>query len=351
MTGVQTCALPIFAKITLSIRKNISYAYEKTKSRNVGRNRNFIEGLINGRCVCSGYALITKMALKMHGIDADVVYNDIHAWNEVKLGNNWYNWDMTNVKANSLTALTMGKCLMSDEQLKGRMYENKSSTRVCETNASESLITSINRSIKENLKGAPKLPKETFISKIKMRVNDFFSKFGIGKQKLLEEGNVKEKLDISDSSNISKTNYSSIEFTKYNPVILFEDRESALWEIQSWDKGSVDNIIRTSYVELPMIGNPTDIMKQNKEEFLSIYEALVKEADKDNSFIGRISIVPNNSEDENKKHFCGDSFKSKECENILDKVKTGIEMNEKRKMVLQQTNKREHQTLNNERNS
>lgn len=129
-----------FAKITSSIRANISYAYEKTKSRNIGNGRNFVEGLLKGRCVCSGYALITKMALQMHGIESDVVKNQIHAWNEVKLGNDWYNWDMTNVKADTLTAKTMGKCLKSDEQLKGKMYENKSSIRRCTAEASKDLI-------------------------------------------------------------------------------------------------------------------------------------------------------------------------------------------------------------------
>lgn len=336
-----------FAKITSSIRANISYAYEKTKSRNIGNGRNFVEGLLKGRCVCSGYALITKMALQMHGIESDVVKNQIHAWNEVKLGNDWYNWDMTNVKADTLTAKTMGKCLKSDEQLKGKMYENKSSIRRCTAEASKDLIDTINMHIKDNIKNVPKLPKENLMSKLTAKLNNFLSKFGIGKQKLLEEGkNYKDTtLENIPKSSVSR---SSLEFTKFNPVLSFEDRNSALWEIQSWDKGNIDNKVQTSYVELPMIGNPISIMEENKEEFLAIYEALLEDVGQNSSFIGRISLLPGDSE--NEKHFCGDSFNSKECEDILDKVKQGIEMNEKRKKILQQSNERATKNLEDERN-
>lgn len=335
-----------FAKITSSIRKNITYALEKTKSRNIGNGRNFVEGLLKGRCVCSGYALITKMALEMHGIESEVVSNQIHAWNEVKLRDDWYNWDMTNVKADTLTATTMGKCLKSDEQLKGKIYENKSSNRSCKMVASKDLIDTINLHIKYNMKNIPKLPKENFMSKISKKLNGFLNKFGMGKQKLLEEGNIHNNTHL-ETAQTAPNNHSSLEFTKFSPVLLFEDRNSALWEIQSWDKGSIDNKVQTSYVELPMIGNPDSIMKENREEFLAIYEALLKDSGQNNTFIGRISIIP--SDFENEKHFCGDSFKSKECEYILDKVKVGIEMNEKRKKVLQQSNEKYKANLENER--
>lgn len=322
-----------FAKITLAIRSNIRYAYEKTKSRNIGNGRNFVEGLLKGRCVCSGYALITKMALMMHGVESEVVSSKTHAWNEVKLGGNWYNWDMTNVKADTLTAKTMGQCLKTDEQLKGKMYENKLSNRVCTTMASKDLINTINRHIKANLKDIPKLPKENFRGKIAKKFNHFFRKFRVGNQKLLEEGN-RCNYERLESAQTSSNEQSLLELTEFSPVILFEERKSALWEVQSWDKGNVDNRVRTSYIELPMIGNPATIMEKNKEEFLAIYKALLEEAGQNNSFIGRISMVQNDSE--NIQHFCGDSFRSKECEDILNEVQKGIAMQEERKKSLQQ---------------
>lgn len=201
--------------------------------------------------------------------------------------------------------------------------------------------------IKDNIKNVPKLPKENLMSKLTAKLNNFLSKFGIGKQKLLEEGkNYKDTtLENIPKSSVSR---SSLEFTKFNPVLSFEDRNSALWEIQSWDKGNIDNKVQTSYVELPMIGNPISIMEENKEEFLAIYEALLEDVGQNSSFIGRISLLPGDSE--NEKHFCGDSFKSKECEDILDKVKQGIEMNEKRKKILQQSNERATKNLEDERN-
>lgn len=52
-----------FAKIALAIEKNLSYAHTKTKSRNIGEIGNLIEGLLKGKCVCSGYTLIGKIDL------------------------------------------------------------------------------------------------------------------------------------------------------------------------------------------------------------------------------------------------------------------------------------------------
>ena len=113
-----------FAKIVTAIRKNIKYAFTKTKSRNIGPNGNFVDGLLKGKCVCLGYAIITKMALEMHGIDTSFVCNDRHAWNQVNLNGRWYNWDMTNVKSEALTTTTMGKCLKSDADLaKNKIYQ------------------------------------------------------------------------------------------------------------------------------------------------------------------------------------------------------------------------------------
>lgn len=336
-----------FAKITLAIRKNISYAYEKTKSRNIGNGRNFVEGLLKGRCVCSGYALITKMALVMHGIEAEVVSSETHTWNEVKLGGNWYNWDMTNVKADTLTARTMGRCLKADEQLRGKMYENKLSNRVCTTLANQDLINTINGHIKTNMKHVPKLPKENLMSKVAERFNSFFAKFRISNQRLLEAGNLSRHESLDDTQS-SYRKQNSLELTKFSPVILFEDRKSALWEIQSWDKRNVENKVRTSYVELPMIGNPVNIIEENKEEFLAIYEALLQEAGQNNSFIGRITLLPSDSENTN--HFCGDSFRSKECEDILDKVQEEIKIQEERRKSLQQLNEKSQRNPKDERN-
>ncbi len=48
-----------------------------------------------GIAVCDGYAKAFKLILNKMGIECDVVYNDTHAWNTVKLDGNWYVVDLT----------------------------------------------------------------------------------------------------------------------------------------------------------------------------------------------------------------------------------------------------------------
>lgn len=88
-----------FAKIILSIRKNIRYNHKLAKElKFTWWNINCEEGLIKGKCTCAGYAAITQLAFRMHGIDAEIAESDIHAWNIIKLGDTWFNWDMTDAR-------------------------------------------------------------------------------------------------------------------------------------------------------------------------------------------------------------------------------------------------------------
>jgi len=48
-----------------------------------------------GIAVCDGYAKTFKLILNKMGIECDVVYNDTHAWNTVKLDDAWYMVDLT----------------------------------------------------------------------------------------------------------------------------------------------------------------------------------------------------------------------------------------------------------------
>ena len=75
-----------------------------------------------------------------------------HAWNKVKLGGKWYNWDMTNVASESLSISKMGKCLKNDYDLNDSMYENSNSHVPCIHEPSTELIEEINQKIKSNIK-------------------------------------------------------------------------------------------------------------------------------------------------------------------------------------------------------
>ena len=63
-------------------------------------------GLVNGKSVCAGYALILHEALKYVGMKSLCVVgygdNQAHAWNQVKIDGKWYNadptWDATTLQ-------------------------------------------------------------------------------------------------------------------------------------------------------------------------------------------------------------------------------------------------------------
>ena len=110
----------IFAKIYKRLAKEITYDYyaitkEGKKDKVVQRDcRNLYGGLVQGQCVCAGYATILKNILSCVGIESyylDGIYessksveektsennNNIsgHAWNVVKLDGEYFNTDLT----------------------------------------------------------------------------------------------------------------------------------------------------------------------------------------------------------------------------------------------------------------
>lgn len=91
------------------LAKNIQYDYAvlnaSPMSKDYYTSRNLENGLLNGTCVCAGYADILKNVLAEVGIESNYVEGktdtgELHAWNQVKLVNEngeetWYNVDLT----------------------------------------------------------------------------------------------------------------------------------------------------------------------------------------------------------------------------------------------------------------
>lgn len=88
------------------IRYNHEYIHKsdmkQTSKEEDTINRNMIGGLLNGTCVCAGYAEILRNVLACCGIECRYVgadnkekNEDGHAWNQVKLDGKWYNMDLT----------------------------------------------------------------------------------------------------------------------------------------------------------------------------------------------------------------------------------------------------------------
>ena len=70
------------------ILSKVTYSSDKTY-------RNAYDALYYGETVCEGYAMLTYKMLKAAGIDNEIVSNDDHAWNIVKIDGNWYHLDTT----------------------------------------------------------------------------------------------------------------------------------------------------------------------------------------------------------------------------------------------------------------
>lgn len=142
----------------------ISYDYDAIKDTNINnwkmqeRAGDLYGGLIDGKTVCRGYAHILQQIFDMSGIESNIIigeygtrkwarilekilgfvnidcktitdiangYKAGHAWNQVKIGGNWYNVDMTNyinyaIKNNGKN---VWKVLKSDSQFKRRIYK------------------------------------------------------------------------------------------------------------------------------------------------------------------------------------------------------------------------------------
>ncbi len=52
-------------------------------------------GVVDGACVCNGYALAAEYLCNASGINCITVTSETHAWNIVELYNNWYEMDVT----------------------------------------------------------------------------------------------------------------------------------------------------------------------------------------------------------------------------------------------------------------
>ncbi len=166
-----------FAKVYERVGKNIIYdvpaGYPKTDKEKEYEKEQFIDcrnlknGLLKGKCVCSGYAEILRNALRMVGIEARSVRGDVidreikpkdihkykdyeiyrsedgrifvkegHEWDKVKLDGKWYNVDIT-YDANKVRQGASPKyCLKTDKEIKEKDKKVNFSGPECNTEVS-----------------------------------------------------------------------------------------------------------------------------------------------------------------------------------------------------------------------
>lgn len=147
----------VYKRVCSSIVYDTPAAYPITKAQQEYSDqqesncRNLRNGLLEGKCVCAGYADILRNALSMVNIEAEytvgaviektisskkfkedkykgkfidkkddgsVSIGEYHAWNKIKLDGVWYNvdptWDATAMRLGSVPT----HCLKSDEEIK-----------------------------------------------------------------------------------------------------------------------------------------------------------------------------------------------------------------------------------------
>lgn len=262
-----------FVKIAESVKKNIKYDYLHTKGLNLGWQTNFVNAFTKGKCVCCGYAEMMQVLLAEQGISSRTVTSDTHAWNEVQLNGQWYNFDMTAV---ATSGEKISRHLKSDEQLKGKAYRNKQEYSddglevVCDNTLSDDLRKEINSLEKENKRTVPKMQygKESFFR----RIQSFFYRRELKALPVPQVENKKQE-----------------DITKY--IAVGEVGKDILWELQTWDKSTIQNKVNNAYVLLQKKGSPIDIYSKDPEGFMKIYDALIQESNETKSeFIGSIDF-------------------------------------------------------------
>lgn len=99
---MQGDQMSTFMQIVQKLSHKISYDYgvindeeNKIKTNRSATSRNLIGGLLEGKCVCAGYAEIMRNILPCVGMEAVIKRGDRHAWNQVKINDEWFNIDLT----------------------------------------------------------------------------------------------------------------------------------------------------------------------------------------------------------------------------------------------------------------
>lgn len=135
----------IFCQIIKRLANDICYDYELEKKEKNGEAksdecenaRNLVGGLLNGRCVCVGYAEIIRNVLACCGIECINIGGDEHMWNQVKLDGEWFNMDFTWDRKRIVKMEPPQYLLKSDEDFKGHnatFYERKKCSRTIPEN-------------------------------------------------------------------------------------------------------------------------------------------------------------------------------------------------------------------------
>lgn len=115
--------LQITAQIIDKITNRIEYDFEAAKKprfSDESKNASGLVGLLTGKSICKGYSEILRNVLSCVDIDSHVIdgvalaENGDHTWNQVKIGDFWFNVDLTFARKNICEGKPSGDLFMSD---------------------------------------------------------------------------------------------------------------------------------------------------------------------------------------------------------------------------------------------
>lgn len=108
------------------LANKIEYDYvaaKKPRFSNESRNASSLVGLLTGKSICKGYSEILRNVLSCVNIECTAIdgtalddnhNEEDHAWNQVKLGNSWFNVDLTFARNKICEGKPSGDLFMSD---------------------------------------------------------------------------------------------------------------------------------------------------------------------------------------------------------------------------------------------
>lgn len=252
--------LETFTKIAMSLKKNI-----KTNDKLEGKNKEFLEGLTQGKCSTKMLSIIMNMALKEHGISANLEHGETMDYSTVSLGEEG--------RHASIYTFDMSK---KPSEILGTSKENDKSI--------------IEKTIEENKKTVPELPRKTVFSKIAERFKKMFGK----KPKALPEPNMQPRRIISRDPHKRyepEEDLEEVQLYSAERIDTFEDRDTQLFSICSYMPSKLIGSVQTRYVELEGLGDYSTEKLIEDQEFKEFYIAFL-EAQKENKgvYFGKINL-------------------------------------------------------------
>ena len=128
----RTNEFEVFKQICMKIANIVRYDYNAIDQNNKEyyekefTSRNMIGALLEGKCICAGYAELLRNMCACKGIECIYICSETHAFNQVKIGGNWYYFDLTNCCDRIKYGIPVENFLLSEKEFKDHYIPLKS---------------------------------------------------------------------------------------------------------------------------------------------------------------------------------------------------------------------------------